>query len=200
MRRSCPRAGIDRASAGGTQSSRSVPRRASDRSQASIVPLRDACSGSTFDTRKTSSRRPAMASAIISSAAPYISAVSMWVMPRSMPRRSAVIAPRRSPLSMRQVPCPMTATARVREPNGRNGDDAAEAGVTPGRSGARSAPMLPGGLADQVGERQDADQIAVAVEHREGFQPAPAQHPHRESERVGRAAGGHGGRHGGRDR
>ena len=41
------------------------------------LPRREALLGKTFDTRKMSSRRPAMASAITSSASPYISAVSM---------------------------------------------------------------------------------------------------------------------------
>src|SRR5688500_9149551 len=84
-----------------------------------MVPFREACSGSTFETRNTSSRRPAIALAIISSAVPYISAVSRCVMPRSSPRRSAAIAATRSPLSMCQVPWPVTATSRLVTPNRR---------------------------------------------------------------------------------
>ena len=44
--------------------------------QAGIVPCLEAFAGSTFETRKTSSRRPEIASATTSSASPYISAVS----------------------------------------------------------------------------------------------------------------------------
>ncbi len=47
-----------------------------------MVPRREALLGSTLETRKTFSRgKPAMASAITSSASPYISAVSICVMP-----------------------------------------------------------------------------------------------------------------------
>src|SRR5882672_705747 len=46
-----------------------------------------------------------------SSASPYISAVSIWVMPRSMPRRKAATALLRSPRSIYQVPCPITGTS-----------------------------------------------------------------------------------------
>src|SRR5579871_3290304 len=58
-----------------------------------------------------------MASAMTSSASPYISAVSMWVMPRSSPRRNAATAAFRSPRSRYQVPCPMTETSWPVEPN-----------------------------------------------------------------------------------
>ena len=53
------------------------------RTQAATVPRREALSGRTLLTRKTSSRRPAIASPTSSSTAPlpYISAVSMWFMP-----------------------------------------------------------------------------------------------------------------------
>ncbi len=63
----------------------------------------------------TSSRRPEIACPTISSAAPdpYISAVSMCVIPRSIPFRSAAITLVRLPPSISQVPCPMTATSRV---------------------------------------------------------------------------------------
>src|SRR5215208_4334155 len=62
--------------------------------QAAIVPWRVAFCGSTLLTRKTSSRLPAIASATTSSAAPspYISAVSISVMPRSSPVCSALIS------------------------------------------------------------------------------------------------------------
>src|SRR5215475_6237903 len=76
-----------------------------------MVPRREALLGSTLETRNSSSRLPAMASAMTSSASPYISAVSIWVMPSSMPRRSADIAALRSPRSRYQVPCPMTETS-----------------------------------------------------------------------------------------
>ena len=71
------------------------------------VPRRDAFSGSTFEARKTSSRRPAIASPTSSSTTPepYISAVSSGSCPRSSPRRSAAIAAARS-CSISQVPCP----------------------------------------------------------------------------------------------
>ena len=66
--------------------------------------------GRTLLTRKTSSRRPAIASPTSSSAppSPYISAVSISVMPRSSPSRRAAIssaaAVRSSPMC--QVPWP----------------------------------------------------------------------------------------------
>src|SRR5258705_1715213 len=82
-----------------------------------MVPRRDALLGSTFDTRKILSRCPAIASATTSSASPYISAVSMWVMPRSMPRRSAATAFACSRWSMSQVPCPITDTCGPFCPN-----------------------------------------------------------------------------------
>src|SRR4051794_10155660 len=83
-----------------------------------MVPRREALLGSTFETRKSFSRgRPAIATAITGSASPYISAVSICVMPSSMPRRSAATALLRSPRSMYQVPCPMTATSGPLTPN-----------------------------------------------------------------------------------
>jgi hypothetical protein len=91
--------------------------RFSDRSHAVMVPRREALLGNTFETRKISSRRPAMASATTGSASPYISAVSMWVMPRSTPRRKAATALPRSPRSMYQVPCPITETGGALLPN-----------------------------------------------------------------------------------
>ena len=51
-----------------------------------------------------------MAAATIASASPYISAVSIWVMPASIPARNARIASVRSELSMCHVPWPMTGT------------------------------------------------------------------------------------------
>src|SRR4051812_28563862 len=58
------------------------------------------------------SRRPPIASPTTSSAppSPYISAVSIKVMPRSMPSLSAAISRWRSPgcSPIRQVPCPST--------------------------------------------------------------------------------------------
>src|SRR5450631_3142892 len=82
-----------------------------------MVPRRDALPGNTFETRKISSRRPAMASAITSSASPYISAVSIWVMPRSMPRVKLATALLRSPRSIYQVPCPITDAVGPPPPN-----------------------------------------------------------------------------------
>src|SRR5439155_9235809 len=77
----------------------------------------------TLVAMKASWRRPATASATISSARPsaYISAVSMWVRPRSSPRDSAAISSflslRSSPMC--QVPWPTTATSTPVIPNGR---------------------------------------------------------------------------------
>src|SRR5262249_12108895 len=51
-------------------------------------------------------------------ASPYISAVSIWLMPRSRPRRSAATAASRSPRSMYQVPCPITDVVWPLRPNG----------------------------------------------------------------------------------
>src|SRR5215213_8457360 len=83
-----------------------------------MVPRREALLGSTFETRNKFSRgSSAIASAITSSASPYISAVSMWVMPVSTPRRSAATAALRSPRSIYQVPCPITETSGLLVPN-----------------------------------------------------------------------------------
>src|SRR5260370_9428468 len=82
-----------------------------------MVPRREALLGSTFDTRKICAGCPAIAYALPNSASPYISAVSMWVMPRSMPRRKAATAVLRSPWSMYQVPCPITDTCGPFCPN-----------------------------------------------------------------------------------
>src|SRR5882757_8796667 len=86
-----------------------------------MVPRLEALLGSTFETRKTSSRRPAIAVPISVSAAPdpYISAVSTWVMPRSSPRRSDAIAAA-GPSSERHDPCPTAATRRPVEPKSRS--------------------------------------------------------------------------------
>src|SRR5882762_2572276 len=82
-----------------------------------MVPLRVAWLGSTLLTRKTSSRRPAMASPTSSSASPspYISAVSMRVSPISRPWRSAAISSlrRRGPRPYAKCPC------RAQEPQRR---------------------------------------------------------------------------------
>src|SRR5258708_1356100 len=88
------------------------------RSQAAIVPLRDALcvafSGKTFVTRNTPSRRPGMASPTSSSErpSPYISAVSMSVAPASRPRRSVAISSARSARwsPMFQAPRPKAGT------------------------------------------------------------------------------------------
>ena len=56
---------------------------------------------------------------ILGGADRYISAVSMWVMPRSRPRRSASIVAAASSLSLYQVPWPITGTLRWVGPNGR---------------------------------------------------------------------------------
>src|SRR6185436_13069402 len=83
-----------------------------------MVPRREALLGNTFETRKSFSRgSPVIASAITSSASPYISAVSMWVMPVAMPRRRAATAALRSPRSRYQVPCPITDTSGPLVPN-----------------------------------------------------------------------------------
>src|SRR5688500_17056381 len=69
------------------------------------------------------SRRPRMASPTTRSAppSPYISAVSMWVIPSSIPVRRAatsrLASARRSPIF--HVPWPMTGTATPVAPNGR---------------------------------------------------------------------------------
>ncbi len=67
----------------------SVPRRSRLRAQASGTPVRVALCGLTLVTRNTRSRRPEMAAPTTRSAAPlpYSSAVSITVMPSSMPRR-----------------------------------------------------------------------------------------------------------------
>src|ERR1700730_5601133 len=85
-----------------------------------MVPRRDALLGRTFETRKISSRRPAIASAITGSASPYISAVSILVMASSTPPRNAAAAPPASPPSMYQVPCPITDTLSLLLPNFRD--------------------------------------------------------------------------------
>ena len=93
---------------------RSVLSRFRLRSQAAMVPAREAFCGSTLLTMNTSSRRPSMASATILSAppSPYISAVSISVMPRSRPSLSAA-TPRRARRAlspMRHVPWPRCGT------------------------------------------------------------------------------------------
>src|ERR1043166_1700279 len=76
--------------------------------------VREALCGYAFVTTKTRSRWPAIASPTTSSAppSPYISAVSINVMPRSIPKRSAAISSSRvlffSPI--RQVPWPSAGT------------------------------------------------------------------------------------------
>src|SRR5206468_1105321 len=81
---------------------------------------RDAFWGSTLETRKTWSRRPAIASPTSSSTRPepYISAVSMCVMPASSPARSAASAAVPPSRSMFHVPWPTTGTATPVGPNG----------------------------------------------------------------------------------
>ena len=85
------------------------------RSQAVTVPRRVALLGSTLLTMNMPSRLPATASATICSAAPsaYISAVSIRVMPSSIPAcRAATSSLRREALSpIRHVPSPKTGTA-----------------------------------------------------------------------------------------
>src|SRR5882724_7406418 len=87
-----------------------------------MVPRLEALLGSTFETRKTSSRRPAIAAPMSVSAAPapYISAVSMWVMPRSIPRRRDAITAAASASSARHDPWPTAATRRPVEPKSRS--------------------------------------------------------------------------------
>src|SRR5439155_446791 len=96
------------------KSSRSVPRRFKLRSQAAIALLAPALCGYTLLTTTTRSRWPAIADPTTSSAppSPYISAVSMSVIPRSMPRRSAAISPARSRLRspIPHVPSPSAGT------------------------------------------------------------------------------------------
>src|SRR2546428_14072331 len=75
----------------------------------------------TFETRNTSCRRPAMASPTMASTFPfpYISAVSMCVIPRSSPRRIAAMDEARF-RSISQVPWPMTGTRIPVNPKGRS--------------------------------------------------------------------------------
>src|SRR3989338_5438422 len=94
---------------------RSVARRLRLASHAATVPLREACCGTTLETKNISSRRPAIASPTLSSdppSFPYISAVSISVNPRSMPSFSASTSSLRERLlsPMRQVPCPSMGT------------------------------------------------------------------------------------------
>ena len=63
---------LGRASAGGSSPAGRCRGARASRSQAATVPPREAFSGRTLETRKTSSRRPAIASATISSAAPAV--------------------------------------------------------------------------------------------------------------------------------
>ena len=77
------------------------------------VPRRDALLGSTFETRNTSSRRPAIASPTTASASPYISAVSMW----SGRDRGRGAAPR--PRSCGRRPRSARCPARSRPPPAR---------------------------------------------------------------------------------
>lgn len=94
---------------------RSVRRRFRLFSQARRTPAREALEGRTFETRKVSSRRPAMASATTTSAPPsaYISAVSISVTPRSRPSFSALTssARRRESSPIFHVPWPRTGMA-----------------------------------------------------------------------------------------
>src|ERR1700724_735175 len=71
---------------------------------ASIVPRREALRGRTLESRKTSSRLPAIASPSTSSAAPspYILAVWIWFHPSSRRRRSAAVTQDSTGLSRRQ--------------------------------------------------------------------------------------------------
>src|SRR3954470_16824341 len=75
-----------------------------------MAAVREALEGRTLETRKTESRREAMAwpTRVSDLPLPYISAVSMRVMPKSRPRwRAAISSARREGLSpMRQVPWP----------------------------------------------------------------------------------------------
>src|SRR5207244_2657867 len=66
--------------------------------------------------------QPRIASPTIASTfpEPYISAVSIWVSPSSMPRRSAAIAEARASRSIIHVPWPRTGTAAPVAPNGRD--------------------------------------------------------------------------------
>src|ERR687889_814297 len=93
-------------------SRRSVLSRRRLAAQASMAPRWVACDGSTLLIRKTSSRRPLIASPTSCSVSPsaYISAVSIRVMPSSRPSRSAPISAFRCSRTsaMCQVPCPST--------------------------------------------------------------------------------------------
>ena len=108
------RAGCAPASAADRDRSGRCASRRRLRSHAATADFRPALCGYTLLTTNTSSRRPAIASPTISSAppSPYISAVSISVMPRSRPSRSAATSraalARRSPI--RHVPCPSTGT------------------------------------------------------------------------------------------
>src|SRR6202453_2753172 len=88
-----------------------------------MVPRFEAWLGSTLDTRNTSSRRPSMALAMIRSAAPepYISAVSICVIPRSSPRRMAAMASSAEDSSDRHDPWPTRGISRRVVPKGRRG-------------------------------------------------------------------------------
>src|SRR5712691_485252 len=137
-----------------------------------MVPRYEAFEGMTLVAMKASWRRPARASATISSAcpSPYISAVSMWVRPRSSPRDSAAISSflslRSSPMC--QVPWPMTLTSTPVDPNGRvitrrvyTGRRGGELGRSCRVAGADppAEPEDSGSQADQHGRRRDHGQL-----------------------------------------
>src|SRR6478736_349729 len=133
---------------------RSVLRRLRLFSQADTVPRREAFPGITLLTMKASSRRPATASPTTSSAPPlaYISAVSINVIPRSMPSRNAVTSSlRRAALSpMVQVPCPRAAT------------------VSPVGSAIRGMVLMdrrlaPRGILEITGERIKRNHVDLAI-------------------------------------
>src|SRR3569623_2227866 len=152
---------------------RSVPSRLRLRSQAAIVPDRLAFDGITLLTRNTPSRRPATTSRVTSSAPPlpYISAVSMSVMPRSRPSCSARTSSdcERATSPIRQVPCPSAGTV---SPEGRRTcpigilEVALETDLEGGNlhfdTGARI------GMTDQLAGVHVVD-VGIAVRRQQGF-------------------------------
>src|SRR3989441_4354834 len=176
----------------------SVPSRLSDCSHALIVPAYDALDGNTLVTTKSDSRGyPLIAWATIRSAppSPYISAVSMWVRPRSRPRRSAATSSRsaRRLSPMCQVPCPTTGTSTPVAPKRRLITGAAASSRAPSRRG-RDARGDGSARVAHAGDQEPERDTGGGHRHREhrGESEAVGQEPRgeRRAEGDGRQQGG----------
>ena len=130
------------ASAAGSSPAGRCRSRASERSQAATVPRARGVAGQDLGDQEDLVAPPGdrLADHLLDAPSPYISAVSMWVMPRSRPRRRAATAVGRCASSMYQVPWPMTATSRGTGPNGRrsmpSGPDGEEGACAAAPAGA----------------------------------------------------------------